>query len=98
MLKSKIVLVHLTQDSADVKMSVARVRDTQLIIDSFIREVQLLVLNLKSFQQVSETRSKFICFSEETSVVVVCDSKSVGVLLSVHLRLLKELLGQIVCL
>lgn len=70
-LKSQLMLSHLTQDSADVKMDVTRVAHLETVFDSLITEVQVVVFNLQCLLQVVESTSELLSATEDASEVVV---------------------------
>lgn len=57
MLKSQLVLAHLGEDSTDVQVDVAWVRDLQTVVNSLFTEMQIVVLDLKGLFEVGESAS-----------------------------------------
>ena len=49
MLQRQLVFSHLRKDRTDVEVDVTRVRNLEAVINSLLGEVEVAVLNLKSF-------------------------------------------------
>ena len=71
MLERQLVLVHLTQNGADVQMDISWVQDLKAVIDTLLAEVEIVILNLESLLEVAKSRSELLGSSEDTSEVVV---------------------------
>ena len=70
-LEGKLVFAHLREDSADVEVDVARVRDLETVVDSMLREVQVVVFDFKGLLKVRESRSQLLRPSEHASEIIV---------------------------
>ena len=71
MLEGQLVLVHLTQDGANVEVDVCRVQDLQAVINRLIGEVQIIVLDLQGLLEVREGGAELLRAAEDASEVVV---------------------------
>ena len=52
MLQGELMLAHLGENSANVKMDIARVRDLQAIVDCRLTVVKVIILNLESLLKI----------------------------------------------
>ena len=52
MLQGKLVLAHLGENSANVKMDITRVRDLQAIVDCRPTVVKVIILDLESLLKI----------------------------------------------
>ena len=67
------MLAHLGEDSANVEVDVARVRNLQAIVDGLLAEVQVVVFDLEGLLQVGEGAPQLLRPTEHASEVVVGD-------------------------
>jgi len=71
MLQGQLVLAHLRKDCTDVKVDISGVKDLKAIVNTFLAEVQVVVLDLKGLLEVAESRPQLLGSSENAGKVVV---------------------------
>ena len=70
-LEGELVLAHLRQDSANVQVDVAWVRDLQTVVNCMLTKVQVVVFDLECFFEVLEGGSEFLGATENAGEVIV---------------------------
>ena len=72
MLQGELMLAHLGENSANVKMDIAGVRDLQAIVDCRLTVVKVIILDLESLLKIRESTSQLLCSPEDACKVIVC--------------------------